>query len=62
MTALALAGSLDFNPMVDELVAASGEKFRLKPPYGDELPSRVGHDQVCGHCCCHVLVSSCLGV
>ena len=41
VTALALAGSLDFNPLTDELVGASGERFKLKPPYGDELPSRV---------------------
>lgn len=40
VTALALAGSLDFNPLTDELVGASGERFKLKPPYGDELPSR----------------------
>jgi len=39
-TALALAGTLDFNPEVDELTAADGSKFKLESPYGDELPSR----------------------
>ncbi|XP_072168576.1 aconitate hydratase, mitochondrial-like [Diadema setosum] len=39
-TALALAGRLDFNPEVDELVGANGEKFKLDSPYGDELPSK----------------------
>lgn len=48
VTALALAGSLDFNPLTDELVGASGERFKLKPPYGDELPSRVRQDLVGG--------------
>ena len=48
VTALALAGSLDFNPLTDELVGASGERFKLKPPYGDELPSRVRLDWVGG--------------
>jgi aconitate hydratase len=39
VTALALAGRLDFNPMEDSLTTASGEKYKLKPPYGEELPS-----------------------
>jgi len=37
-TALAIAGSLTFNPETDELVNANGEKVKLDPPYGDELP------------------------
>ena len=41
MTALALAGDLRFNPLTDTLTGASGEQFRLEPPTGDELPSRV---------------------
>lgn len=39
VTALALAGSLSFNPMTDELATASGEKVKLKVPVGDELPA-----------------------
>ena len=37
---MAIAGTLDFNPETDFLTAANGEKFRLQPPTGDELPSR----------------------
>ncbi|KAI3365533.1 hypothetical protein L3Q82_010620, partial [Scortum barcoo] len=40
VTALAIAGSLNFNPETDYLTAPSGEKFKLEPPNGDELPSR----------------------
>ncbi|XP_014910897.1 aconitate hydratase, mitochondrial [Poecilia latipinna] len=40
VTALALAGTLSFNPETDYLTAPSGEKFKLQPPTGDELPSR----------------------
>lgn len=40
VTALALAGRLDFNPMTDTLLNDKGEEVRLDPPYGDELPSR----------------------
>ena len=39
VTALALAGTLDFNPLTDELESPSGERFRLSPPSGDRLPS-----------------------
>ncbi|CAB1313045.1 unnamed protein product [Coregonus sp. 'balchen'] len=38
VTALAIAGTLDFNPEVDYLTAANGEKFKLEPPNADELP------------------------
>ena len=37
-TALAIAGSLSFNPETDELENENGEKVKLDPPYGDELP------------------------
>ncbi len=37
-TALAIAGSLSFNPMTDELENAKGEKIKLDPPTGEELP------------------------
>lgn len=40
VTALAIAGRIDFNPLTDELVASDGKKFKLQPPQGDELPSR----------------------
>uniref|UniRef100_A0A8C6NR65 Aconitate hydratase, mitochondrial n=1 Tax=Nothobranchius furzeri TaxID=105023 RepID=A0A8C6NR65_NOTFU len=40
VTALALAGTLNFNPETDYLTAPNGEKFKLNPPTGDELPSR----------------------
>ena len=32
VTAFALARSLSFNPLTDELVGSSGERFRLQPP------------------------------
>lgn len=38
MTALAIAGTLRFNPETDYLTAPNGEKFKLDPPNGDELP------------------------
>ncbi len=37
-TALAIAGSLSFNPVTDELVNEKGEKVKLDPPVGEELP------------------------
>lgn len=40
VTALSIAGRLDFNPLTDELTGADGKKFTLKPPTGDELPPR----------------------
>jgi aconitate hydratase len=40
VTALALAGTLKFNPMKDSLRNDDGEEVRLTPPTGDELPSR----------------------
>ncbi len=40
VTALAIAGRLDFNPLTDTLVNQSGEAVRLDPPVGEELPSR----------------------
>ncbi|MGA9294203.1 MAG: aconitate hydratase [Ignavibacteriaceae bacterium] len=39
-TALAIAGSLSFNPLTDELENDKGEKVKLEPPVGDELPSK----------------------
>ncbi|KAJ3600195.1 hypothetical protein NHX12_031181 [Muraenolepis orangiensis] len=40
VTAMAIAGTLDFNPETDYLTAPNGEKFKLEAPTGDELPSR----------------------
>jgi aconitate hydratase len=37
-TVLALAGKLTFNPITDELENDKGEKIKLDPPKGDELP------------------------
>lgn len=39
-TALAIAGSLSFNPLTDFLVNENGEKIKLDPPVGDELPAK----------------------
>ncbi|KAJ8922957.1 hypothetical protein NQ315_001503 [Exocentrus adspersus] len=40
VTALSIAGTLEFNPLADELQGADGKKFKLTPPFGDELPSK----------------------
>ena len=40
VTALAIGGRLDFNPLTDELTASDGKKFKLSAPFGDELPQR----------------------
>ena len=40
VTALSIAGRLDFNPLTDELTGSDGKKFKLSPPSGDELPAR----------------------
>ena len=39
VVALALAGTLDFNPLTDTLTTDSGEEVRLVVPVGEELPS-----------------------
>ncbi|MGZ3932839.1 MAG: aconitate hydratase [Bacteroidia bacterium] len=38
VTALAIAGDLTFNPITDFLTNEKGEKVKLDPPTGDELP------------------------
>ncbi|MGF1565126.1 MAG: aconitate hydratase [Flavobacteriales bacterium] len=38
VTALAIAGTLDFNPLTDTLINDKGEAVKLDTPYGDELP------------------------
>ncbi|XP_017882288.1 probable aconitate hydratase, mitochondrial [Ceratina calcarata] len=40
VTALSIAGRLDFNPLSDKLKGKDGKEFLLKDPFGDELPSR----------------------
>ena len=40
VTALAIAGRLDFNPITDTLINDNGEEVRLSAPYGDELPKK----------------------
>lgn len=40
VTALAIAGDLTFNPVTDTLVNDKGEKVKLDPPSGDELPTK----------------------
>lgn len=39
-TALALAGTLKFDPETDSLLDKDGNPFMLDTPYGDELPSQ----------------------
>jgi aconitate hydratase len=40
VVALALAGSLDFDPVHDTLRADDGSEVRLEPPTGEQLPAR----------------------
>ena len=40
VTAMALAGRLDFNPLTDALTNTNGESVMLTPPTGNELPPR----------------------
>jgi aconitate hydratase len=40
VTALAIAGDLSFNPITDYLTNDKGEKVKLDPPTGDELPKK----------------------
>ncbi|MGE5679428.1 MAG: aconitate hydratase [Bacillota bacterium] len=40
VTALAISGKLTFNPLTDELINKNGEKVKLDPPSGDELPPK----------------------
>jgi len=39
-TALAIAGTITFNPMTDVIENENGEKIKLDPPVGDELPTK----------------------
>jgi aconitate hydratase len=40
VTAMAIAGDLNFNPLTDTLVNDKGEMVKLDPPSGDELPPK----------------------
>ncbi len=40
VTALAIAGTLDFNPVTDTLTNEKGEQVKLDPPTGYELPPK----------------------
>jgi aconitate hydratase len=40
VTALAIGGSLNFNPLTDKLINQDGEEVMLEPPVGEELPSK----------------------
>lgn len=40
VTALSLAGSLAFNPLIDTLTNEKGERVKLDPPSGLELPAK----------------------
>ncbi|XP_055858989.1 probable aconitate hydratase, mitochondrial [Episyrphus balteatus] len=40
VTALSIAGRLDFNPLTDSLKGSDGKEFKLDAPFGDELPSK----------------------
>lgn len=46
VTALAIAGTLKFNPETDFLTGKDGKKFKLEAPDADELPRAVS--------CCHL--------
>jgi aconitate hydratase len=40
VTAMAFAGTLDFNPINGTLTAADGTKIKFEPPRGEELPAK----------------------
>lgn len=40
VTALTIAGRIDFNPLTDELLNKKGEKVILDPPKGEVMPSK----------------------
>ncbi|MFA7289489.1 MAG: aconitate hydratase [Melioribacteraceae bacterium] len=40
VTAMAISGKLSFNPETDLIENESGEKIKLTPPFGDELPEK----------------------
>lgn len=52
VTALAIAGTLKFNPETDFLTGKDGKKFKLEAPDADELPRTVSrHCASCSQPC-----------
>lgn len=47
VTALAIAGTLKFNPETDFLTGKDGKKFKLEAPDADELPRAVSRRSLC---------------
>lgn len=47
VTALAIAGTLKFNPETDFLTGKDGKKFKLEAPDADELPRAVSRHGLC---------------
>jgi len=37
---MTFAGSMEFNPMTDSIITASGKEFKFQPPCGESLPVR----------------------
>ncbi|MEO0788983.1 MAG: aconitate hydratase [Bacteroidota bacterium] len=40
VTAMAISGSMKFNPVTDTLINEEGQEVKLEPPHGDELPPK----------------------
>jgi len=40
VTAISLVGDLTFNPLTDSLTDNKGNKFKLQPPHGENLPNK----------------------
>ncbi|MDP4189261.1 MAG: aconitase family protein, partial [Bacteroidota bacterium] len=49
VTALAFAGNLNFNPLTDSLINEKGEKVKLDPPSGSELPYKGFEREISGY-------------
>ena len=54
VTALAIAGTLKFNPETDFLTGKDGKKFKLEAPDADELPRAVSRH-------CHLVLLAAAG-
>lgn len=49
VTALAFAGNFNFNPLTDSLINEKGEKVKLDPPSGSELPDKGFEREISGY-------------
>jgi len=49
VTALTIAGRLSFNPITDSLLDKNGEKVKLNPPSGNELPLNGFKQDITGY-------------